>query len=566
MSEHSPYRSAAQEDYASRVTTALGTDNATPCLLQAGCGVGKTRGFLIPAVHAIAASKRILIATPTTQLVRQLMASSDLDVAKSIYTQVTGKTLRCALRLGLKQFLSPSRAAAAGAMVVADDTIESILDRYPHLQQADICLMPSSLPEEKAEYRAQASDVQVADLIITTHAALALDRLTGGALLDIDSFDAIIVDEADKLPGAAAGLLDTALSVAAIRAAELRGTAVKKCLKLRDHGQLELALTALIEEARQESGQTEDLVLRDAQREVMGSARKIVACLQHPSEYVTLTWSDDLVALKHRNPARLLRNVFHQRTTILTSGTLAVRDKDVGFSSFRYELGLSEEIHPVSSRIEPKVHGSLQFVLASRSLPTPRLDEPLRDTWLAYCARAIQEAQKDDEAVLVLTTNYADTAILGGKLIELGVPTLVHTRSGRLQDLMRRRAANEVLVTPAGWEGVDAPYKWKHLVIPRVPYPLVDDDNDYSFLNSAEIAMRRLRQALGRVIREPQDSATVWILDSRFPLPRELISTGQHTQQQASRHLRLVESIPERFRKAGIRKSAFSQAQILDLG
>jgi ATP-dependent DNA helicase DinG len=535
-------------------------------LLQAGCGVGKTRGFLIPAIRAIAAAKRILIATPTTQLVRQMMASKDLEAAKLIYTSVTGKSLRYAARLGLKQFLSPSRAAAAGAMVVADDTIESILERYPNLQQSGICLMPSSLAEEKAEYRAQANDVQDADLLITTHAALALDRLTGGSLLDIDSFDAIIVDEADKLPDAAAGLLDTALSVAAIRSAELCATAFKKCLKSRDPGHMELALTALIDEARQESVQTADIVLRDAQREVMGSARKIMAAIKHPSEYATLTWSDDLVALKHRNPARLLRNVFHQRTTILTSGTLAVRDKDAGFSSFRYELGLSEDIHPVSSRIEPKVHGTLQFVLASRSLPTPRLGEPLRDTWLAYCARAIQEAQKDGEAVLVLTTNYADTAVLGGKLIELGVPTLVHTRSTRLQDLMRRRAHNEVLVTPAGWEGVDAPYKWKHLVIPRVPYPMVDDDNEYSFLNSTEIAMRRLRQAMGRVMREPEDSATVWLLDSRFPLPRELISTGQHTQQQASRHLRLVESIPERFRKAGIRKSSFSQAQIADLG
>lgn len=121
-----------------------------------------------------------------------------------------------------------------------------------------------------------------------------------------------------------------------------------------------------------------------------------------------------------------------------------------------------------------------------------------------------------------------------------------------------------MFVTPLGWEGVDNPGGWQHLVIPRIPYPVVGEDDEQSFLNSQEVAMRRLRQALGRAIRSPNDSATVWILDPRFPVPRSMMKTGLVTQKKAANHLRLVESIPARFRNSGIRLSAFEKAEIFE--
>jgi len=264
----------------------------------------------------------------------------------------------------------------------------------------------------------------------------------------------------------------------------------------------------------------------------------------------------------------LLRRLFHTRTTILTSGTLAVKDQDADFRSFRYDLGLLDGIHPVSTRIEPKRHGTLSIILAERSLSTPKQDDPLRDEWLSYVARGIAAAHEEGGEVLVLTTNYADTGAIGEQLADLGVPFLAQSRGQRLADLLLRRPAGTVFITPAGWEGLDSPGGWQHLIVPRIPYPPVGQaakEDEFSFLNSQEVAMRRLRQALGRALRNPNDAATLWILDPRFPVPAEMMRGGQATQQKATGHLALAQAIPERFRRSGIRRSAWDSATMFHL-
>jgi hypothetical protein len=63
------------------------------------------------------------------------------------------------------------------------------------------------------------------------------------------------------------------------------------------------------------------------------------------------------------------------------------------FDDFRHAIGL-EAVHPASTGIEPRRHGSLLFHLADRSVPTPFDNEARCDNadWLDYVASGVRTA------------------------------------------------------------------------------------------------------------------------------------------------------------------------------
>ena len=145
--------------------------------------------------------------------------------------------------------------------------------------------------------------------------------------------------------------------------------------------------------------------------------------------------------------------------------------------------------------------------------------------------------------VLVLTTSYEDCARIGeavgaawrdagvdftdvGEAVLKEAPSLlVHQRgtslsslAGLLRDRTRRRLSGceggSVLVTPAGWEGLDLPGLLHHVVITRLPWPPPASEAEIQVLSARlkgrgralgvlnghrkSAMLRKLRQAIGR--------------------------------------------------------------------
>jgi ATP-dependent DNA helicase DinG len=571
------YRSEEQADFAARVFRVIVNPGA-PALLHAGTGIGKTRGYLVPALGAAAAGKRVLIATATCQLIRQISGSTDMVAAMA----TTDVPVQLASRIGLSQFVSPSRAALVGIDAVLGETIDDVLEREPDANPAQICLTPRCPDAEREAYASQAALCLAASIVITTHAALLLDRRTGGKLINADSFDVIIVDEADQLPAAAVSAFDSVLTEDAIRnvadALDDLGHGGKDMRKAADrfHDATANDTSAVAEAARligtavlAARKETIAVDLLDALDRLSGLAAAVVSTWSAPQAYSRLVVRPGRVRIANRHPARVLSGLWQQgKAIILTSGTLSVNGRD--FNDFRIACGINAE-HSASAIIEPRKHGDLRLFLAKREVPPPRGDahDSERGAWLDYVAAGVREAATDGERVLVLTNSYADTRELAGRLTDMQ-NLLEHRQGSRLKPLLGRLGPSTIFISPAAWSGVDIENAFGHIVIPRIPFPAPDEelieafgiDTGIAYLDARAAAARRLRQGIGRGLRSPRDFCVLWILDPRFPLPARIINEGRATQRAAANMLQLAEAIPERFRRG--MHDAYRRAEIFE--
>ncbi len=254
----------AQREYAGAIAEALRRQapGRTGILtIEAGTGVGKTLGYLVPcAIHAAQARSKVLVSTHTIALGDQIMRR-DGRVALAVASALTGHTLRLAHMRGRSHYISPSRALSTGNLMRGDglprlawepylaiaaeaskaaeeaseameaDRLDEacgalveacLLDRIEEahgieLAREDVCLLRSSPADEKAVHALGRRLAGGADILVTTHAytALALARrsLFGSAE---DPFDSLVVDEADQWAGAAASVSLVKASVASM--------------------------------------------------------------------------------------------------------------------------------------------------------------------------------------------------------------------------------------------------------------------------------------------------------------------------------------------------------------
>ncbi len=552
------YRSNEQRALAQGVADAIA--NHGRLLVQAATGIGKTRVMLTEALKAARDQKRVVVATSNTQLARQMLTSADMAAARAQYPGTEP-----VMRLSMSQFLSPTRAAAAGLSIEPEDTLDAVLLRYPDIKGSQICLSPNCPTIERLAYSEQARAVRSAQVVITTHAALVLDARMQFRLLGADRFDIVFVDEADQLPASARSIVERVVTSGELRALAdaLREAGVARsglgaaATKL-DAGDAEGAMANVIEASRR-AEEIEDVDLRDALAAVSIAAWDVTNAEDRPG--VRVAAIEGGVRVIYRRPARVLRRLFEQvSAAVLLSGTLAPRGD---FRPIRAATGLYDAPELV---IEPRRFGDLRLMLAARDIPAPN-DPAGRNAWVDYVAAGVRAAVEDGGRVLVLTTGYTDTEDICGRLG--GIPTLIeHRRGERLLKVLELAGENAVVVTPAAWAGVDIPGGWAHIVIPRVPFEPPDEEHDEVFsiddgrayLEAVEIAIRRMRQGLGRGLRSENDSCVAWILDPRFPLSRRHINSGLVTHGKAARMLALADAIPMRFRE-GLR-DAFSRAEI----
>jgi hypothetical protein len=124
---------------------------------------------------------------------------------------------------------------------------------------------------------------------------------------------------------------------------------------------------------------------------------------------------------------------------------------------------------------------------------------------------------------------------------ELGalVPgAVIRSRNETTSEAAKRVPDDGVLIAAGAWAGLDTPIQWASIVVPKVPFDkptVLDDKIESRYIDSKNVAVRRMRQVVGRGLRSPDASCTIYILDKRY------ISLGQF--------------LPERFKDSWIEGS-----------
>jgi ATP-dependent DNA helicase DinG len=275
-------------------------------------------------------------------------------------------------------------------------------------------------------------------------------------------------------------------------------------------------------------------------------------------------------------PASILKYFTRKGASLFfTSATFRDRYKkgqDVTFNSFIQNLGIKEEHVGKMLSFEPSIFGSVSYILADKTIAKPFLRNlnQLSPSWLQYVSKALASIAHKREKALVLCGSFKEV-IEYKKILKMTNITF-HT-SGALNDAVREHLENDtdLLVTPSAWEGFSLRQEnntqhFKAVVITKIPFSPPDEINqirlskyysDKGILNSqqrvsatlniksSQLAITKLIQGAGRLLRGADDAGEIWILDPRFPHAGD---TGRHSN--------LYNMIPIRF------KDIFNEHQV----
>ena len=476
----------------------------------------------------------------------------------------------------------------------------------------DLCLTPRSGKLASAAFMARKQAAAEADLVLTNHALALTDcRYRGGVLGTGDVVSTVVFDEADMLPEVARSLADERIGLGLVAdVVEAAGAGAgdacrelaRRCAEetARDHRLLAhcasrpriVELVGEVRDALGAAGFPDD--------DVAGEAKLLRARLGYFLESAesgravaaVAAGATPALAVVHREPVRLLGHVFEKaEAAFFVSATLAAPSANPHPNDLLRAFGIAPGMKTPArinyagwNDLQPRRYGRMRFRFADRSAPGPfkRGEDDSAEAdpaHLRYVASAVEEARKSGR-VLVLCTSYALAEELGSRV----EAAIVHERGARLYGYLDtfRTAPDSVLLTPAAWAGVSLPGMVDHLVIPRIPFPprTVEDEAKRSFLSRLGLAQgaveglvmgdrsaaarRKLAQGIGRGIRGPDESCTLWMLDPRFPLPRSMTRTiGGPGQGKAVHHLPFINCIPPRFRN--VRNPEIGQGRIWPL-
>ncbi|SDE12887.1 ATP-dependent DNA helicase [Rhodococcus tukisamuensis] len=234
-------------------------DTGEHLAVQAGTGTGKSLAYLVPSVrHAVESGRTVVISTATIALQRQLV-DRDLPRLADALSKTLGRRPQFAILKGRGNYLcmnkihtgaaeEPENAELFDAFAISrlgrevkrltewssetdtgdrDELVPGVGDQA--WRQVSVtareCLGKSRCPvgEDCFAERARAEASQV-DVVVTNHALLAIDAITGIAVLP--EHDVVVIDEAHELVDRVTGVATAELAPSTITAA------ARRCVKL----------------------------------------------------------------------------------------------------------------------------------------------------------------------------------------------------------------------------------------------------------------------------------------------------------------------------------------------
>ncbi|MFD8248776.1 ATP-dependent DNA helicase [Nocardia sp. NPDC059691] len=258
------------KERAGQVTMAAAVDHAIDTkehlAVQAGTGTGKSLAYLVPSLrHAVRTGRTVVVSTATIALQRQLV-DRDLPRLAEALSGPLGRTPKFAILKGRNNYLclnkinsavpdEPAEAELFDAFAISrlgrevqrlnewasdtdtgdrDELAPGVSDRA--WRQVSVssreCLGKSrcSFGQDCFAERARTESAQ-ADVVVTNHALLAIDAISGIQVLP--EHDVVVIDEAHELVDRVTGVATAELTSAAISAA------ARRCAKLIDEQEVD---------------------------------------------------------------------------------------------------------------------------------------------------------------------------------------------------------------------------------------------------------------------------------------------------------------------------------------
>ena len=548
-------------------------------LCEAGVGTGKTLAYLVGCIlwqmHRPERMKLpIVISTSSVALQDAILTEYLPDLSAILLDEgIITAPITAVVRKGKERFVcdarlaeraslvQPSRKRQTNSLNIAAHILD--MDHIPELSRYDRCriCVPQSCPRDcfmrlDCRYQQYLRDSMKPDIQICNHNYLLADashRLEDRPLL-LRSYQALVVDEAHKLPDAARQMYTETLSphnmdelclllqqahykdfARQLRTAflTLSFSCTQGLSKLRGKASEPFVLTpfrraALIDciALLQNAGELPDVPRYLLNR--LGEAESLLRLflLEVPTRILYIDYDADgqptFCAASSRVPQLLRSALWNTREpTILTSGTLTAAGD---FDHTEQLLGLTSYTPLRHFRADSPFNYMKKCLLY---IPARRAAAVHENQYLAD--QIVNLTAACHGHALVLFTSYRQMRnvydALGGRLT---FPVFQAGR-GRNRTIQQFKESGNGVLFAAGscWEGIDFPGDMVSLlIIAKLPFPFPDPVSDYErkqYPNlrdyiTTEIVpemQKKLRQGFGRAIRTEQDSCVVAILDER---------------------------------------------------
>ena len=548
-------------------------------LCEAGVGIGKTLAYLVACIlwqmHRPSRLKMpVVISTSSVALQDAILNEYLPDLSAVLLSEgIITAPITAVVRKGKERFVCDARLAERqakaiskgsrqkGSLRMAENVLD--LDHIPGLSRYDRCriCVPQSCPRDcflrlDCRYQQYLRDSMKPDIQICNHNYLlanASHRLEERPLL-LRQYQALVVDEAHKLPDAARQMYTETLSAqdmddlcSLLQQAHFKGLSKRlrmvfltlsiSCAPSFAMTKRKISIPFSLTSFRQAA-------IADCINllQYIGSQPNMPHYLQYqlaetesllrlflldvPTRILYLEFSADgqltFCAASNRVPQLLRSALWNTREpTILTSGTLTAAGD---FDHTKQLLGLAAYAPLRHFRAESPFNyrkKCLLYIPARRAAAVPE-NQYLADQIVRLTAACHGHA-------LVLFTSYRQMRnvydALGGRLT---FPVFQAGRGQNRSIQQFRQSGNGVLFAAGScWEGIDFPGNMVSLlIIAKLPFPIPDPVSDYErrqypnlrdYINAEVIPemQKKLRQGFGRAIRTEQDSCVVAILDER---------------------------------------------------
>ena len=547
-------------------------------LCEAGVGTGKTLAYLVGCIlwqmnRPERMKLPIVISTSSVALQDAILTEYLPDLSAILLDEgIITAPITAVVRKGKERFVCDARLAERASLVqpsrkrqrnslhIAENILD--MDHIPELSRYDRCriCVPQSCPRDcfmrlDCRYQQYLRDSMKPDIQICNHNYLLADaahRMENQPLL-LRSYQALVVDEAHKLPDAARQMYTEKLSEADMDdlclqlqqahylhlEQRLRSTFLafsiscgQNLSRLRRKDSVSFTLTPFRREALadciailQYAGAI--LGMPRYLRHRLGEAESFfrLFLLEVPTRILYIDYDADgkptFCAASSRVPQLLRSALWNTREpAILTSGTLAAAGD---FSHTEQLLGLTTYRPLRHFRADSPFNYKEKCLLY---LP-PRIMARVDNRRMAE--EIVQLVDACHGHALVLFTSYRQMAEVRALTDgQWTYPTYQAWRNGGKIIQKFKQSGNGVLFAAGScWEGIDFPGDMVSLlIIAKLPFPIPDPVSDYErkqypnlrdYINAEIIPemQKKLRQGFGRAIRTEQDSCVVAILDER---------------------------------------------------
>ena len=548
-------------------------------LCEAGVGIGKTLAYLVACIlwqmHRPNQLKMpVVISTSSVALQDAILTEYLPDLSAIMLAEgIIRNPITAVVRKGKERFVCDARLAERqakaiskgsrqkGSLRMAENVFD--LDHIPGLSRYDRCriCVPQSCPRDcflrlDCRYQQYLRDSRKPDIQICNHNYLlanASHRLEERPLL-LRQYQALVVDEAHKLPDAARQMYTETLSAqdmddlcSLLQQAHFKGLSKRlrtvfltlsiSCAPSFAMPKRKISIPFSLTPFRQAAiadcinllqyiGSQPDMPHYLQYRLAETESLLRLFLLDVPTRILYLEFSADgqltFCAASNRVPQLLRSALWNTREpTILTSGTLTAAGD---FDHTEQLLGLAAYAPLRHFRAESPFNYRKKCLLY---IPARRAAAVLENQYLAD--QIVRLTAACHGHALVLFTSYRQMRnvydALGGRLT---FPVFQAGRGQNRSIQQFRQSGNGVLFAAGScWEGIDFPGDMVSLlIIAKLPFPIPDPVSDYERQKyptlqeyiAVEIIpemQKKLRQGFGRAIRTEQDSCVVAILDER---------------------------------------------------